>query len=158
MLKKARWLEMSNLPQEMIKIADAAVEAAEKIYNVKLDYSEESIIEVEGILNSLHEERPKNFITKLLKRKPLERLAQTAALTLGAYLGEVIRRIHGGEWVREDFAGEKDVLMLKIGETSIFPNDKVYKRITNGAEDDVRFYYKVLSSEFLKEKGTQYED
>lgn len=92
------------------------------------------------------------YIRKLLKRGLTKSQIHYAALMLGAYIGETIRRIYGGEWVKEDAMGEKDVITLKVGETSIFPSGKSNKRIVNGSEDDIWFYYRVLSEEILKTK------
>ena len=66
------------------------------------------------------------------------------------FIGEVIRRTHEGEWVKEDTMGEKDVITLKINEVNIFPAEKAYKRIINGSEDDIWFYYKAFTSGILK--------
>jgi Na+/phosphate symporter len=144
---------MSNLAEEMIQLADGAVSVARDSYQINLDYSEESIKRAEEIFNSLHKEVPRNFISKLLKRGLTETQIHSAALMLGAYIGETIRRIHGGEWIKEDVMREKDVTTLKVGETSIFPMAKAYKRIVNGSEDDIWFYYKVITEEMIKTKG-----
>jgi len=141
---------MSDLAEKMKIFADGAVEVAEKTYQVKLDYTEESLKRMEDIFDSLHKELPKNFIDKFLKRGLTEKQINSAAMMLGAYIGEVIRRSHGGEWVKEDIMGEKDVITLKINESRIFPTGKAYKRIVNGLEDDIWFYYKVFITGLLK--------
>jgi Na+/phosphate symporter len=141
---------VSNLAEEMSKLADGAVEVAENSYKLILNYSVDSLKNTEEIFTSLHKEVPKNFLAKISKRGLTEEQINLAALMLGAYVGEVIRRIHGGEWIREDVMGEKDVITLKLNGSSIFPVGKAYKRIKNGSEDDICFYYKVLTTEILK--------
>lgn len=144
---------MSNLPEEMIQLSDGAIKVARDTYQVNLDYTEESIKRLGDIFDSLHKEIPRNFVTKLLKRGLTENQIYYASLMLGAYIGETIRRIHGGEWIREDVMEEKDVITLKVGETSIFPTGKAYKRIMNGSEDDIWFYYRVITEEIIKTKN-----
>lgn len=141
---------MSNLAEEMKQLSDGAVKVAKDSYQVDLDYSEESIKRIEKIFDSLHKEIPRNFMSRLQKRGLTENQINCAALMLGAYIGETIRCIHGGEWIKEDAMGEKDVIALKVGETSIFPSGKAYKRIVNGSEDDIWFYYRVITEELLK--------
>jgi hypothetical protein len=144
---------MTNLSEEMMQLADRAVKVAMDSYQVNLDYTEESIKRVEEIFSSLHKEVPLNFISKLLKRGLTENQIYYASLMLGAYIGETIRRIHGGEWVKDEVMGEKDIITLKVEETSIFPTGKAYKRIKNGSEDDIWFYYRVLAEEILRNKS-----
>jgi hypothetical protein len=58
-------------------------------------------------------------------------------------VGEVLRRTHGGEWALVD--GQ---VTLTHGAGRVWPIAKVLKRITNGSEDNVAVYYKVLVEEY----------
>ena len=75
----------------MRKMADAAITFAAK-GGVVLDYTPESIDTLERYLSELHD----------YLRAPgcpwTENQKWSAALTFGAYVGEVIRRTAGGEW------------------------------------------------------------
>ena len=70
-------------------------------------------------------------------------------------MGEVIRRIHGGEWVQEDIQGQKDVIFLRVNGNNIFPIGKAYRRIKNGSEDDIYFYYQVLVREVFESEEAE---
>jgi hypothetical protein len=77
--------------------------------------------------------------------KPAGLLSQdfgARVFALGAYVGEVIRRTANGRWVGDDNDPEAEVnlsLQLKSGPT-IWPVQRVMKRIKNGAEDGIYAY------------------
>lgn len=124
---------------------DAIDEAAAN--KVSLDLSPESIPQVEAILTILYNRRPQG-LQAFFKRKAWEAEKEKDAKKWGAYIGEVMRRAHGGEWRLEtqQFPGEQ-VYTLRIGSVDIYPVSKAYKRPTNGPEDSVSFYYKVLTEQ-----------
>lgn len=69
----------------------------------------------------------------------------------GGYLGEVIRRARGGEWVIDtEVAPGQQVLSLRKGDNRMFPANKVQKRLLNGSEDNVWFYFQVAMTELWK--------
>lgn len=47
--------------------------------------------------------------------------------------------------------GCQGAIILKIGAGRVIPSGKVYKRLTNGPEDNVAFYFQVIKTEALKE-------
>jgi hypothetical protein len=59
---------------------------------------------------------------------------------LGAYLGECIIAAYGGEW-QEGPEGPAIVIRSGTGIHVLQPFQKVYKRIVNGAEDSLGFYF-----------------
>jgi hypothetical protein len=70
---------------------------------------------------------------------------------LGAYLGECIIANYGGEW-QESPQGAAVFIRTKTQAHWLLPFHKVYERITNGSEDNLRFYFsefipRVLASE-----------
>lgn len=144
---------MPELAEQMSVFAGGAVEVAANTYHIALDYSEESIAHLGKIFDSLHSEVRKGFMARLLKLGLTERQISYAALLLGAYVGEVIRRKHGGEWTHEDVMGEKDVVALHVNPVHLFPVSKAYKRIVNGSEDDIGFYYQALKLQLEKEES-----
>ena len=76
--------------------AGAVKDAAEKD-RINLDYSVDSIREVEGILGRLHE---------LYVKDSSSISARELGSAYGAYIGEVIRRSEpGAKWERDDAAG-----------------------------------------------------
>ena len=62
--------------------------------------------------------------------------------SLGAYVGEVIRRTYGGTWRGDDGnpRGEIEIEMVLPGGGVIWPVQRVMKRFANGTEDGVHVY------------------
>jgi hypothetical protein len=120
-----------------------AVDHAKATANIQLDFTAESIAQVEEILAMLHDALPKGFFSKLFKRGPSSDDVLTMSKMYGSYVGEVLRRVRGGEWALID--GQ---VTLANGDESIWPIAKVHKRITNGSGDNVAVYFKVLVEEY----------
>ena len=112
--------------------AEQAVQKARE-FNTQLDYSENSLIEVEVILAEL-------------ARQVLEddAVGETCKMW-GSYLGEVVRRRFGGEWSVETYPGKQfATLTLSIGGNKLFPTMKVHRRLTQGEDDNVWSFYKMI--------------
>ncbi len=134
--------------EDMMKAySEDAIELARKLGH-ELDCSEDSLKKVETILEMYNKEIPKGFIKRLLKKCPTQQEIIQMSKVWGGYIGEVIRNKFGGQWTFEDLFGEKNIAVLSVGETQLFPVAKAYKRIVNGKEDDIYFYYKVLIQQF----------
>ena len=108
-----------------------------KSFGKELDYSEDSIKAVEEILDY--------YAKDLTKSKPTENQIWSMALIFGSYLGEVMLRNglarKGYAWGKDDTS---DIPLLSAGDGSYAtPNDKVYKRLVNGKEDDIVLFYDV---------------
>jgi hypothetical protein len=112
--------------------AEKAVQKARE-FNTQLDYTENSLMEVEVILSQLA-------------------LAQTSASDVGemckmwgSYLGEVVRRRFGGEWSVETYPGKHfATLTLSVGANKLFPTMKIHRRLTQGEEDNIWSFYKMV--------------
>jgi hypothetical protein len=120
-----------------------AVDHAKGASSVELDFSEESVAQVEAILTQLHDAMPKGFFARLFGRGPSSDDVLTMCKMYGSYVGEVLRRAHGGEWALID--GQ---VTLTNGDERVWPMAKVFKRLKNGSEDNVAVYYKVLVQEY----------
>lgn len=82
-----------TLEQLIAEACDKAVGRARSRYGIKLDYSLESILDVEKILTDM--QRIYASTPQLLDEKSI-------SFVFGAYIGETIRRNHpGASWVRE---------------------------------------------------------
>lgn len=71
---------------------------------------------------------------------------------LGAYIGEVIISVCGGEWLTDDNDPQGEVniaVRLKDG-TIIFPVQRAMKRYINGKEDSIYDYGYILSEKSAK--------
>lgn len=130
--------------------AEDAVDLAHEQFETDLDYSEASVQKVEMILATLHNSLPKGWLSRLLRRGPSDENVRQMARIWGGYVGEVMRRQWGGEWVTETEAQPGIVLTLRIGSTDLFPPAKVYKQLINGPADSVWFYYQVLKKDMAK--------
>ncbi|HTZ77159.1 MAG TPA: hypothetical protein VMC10_04595 [Stellaceae bacterium] len=77
---------------------------------------------------------------------------------LGAYTGEVIRRRCGGLWTGNDADPEAPfnlALRLQQGST-IWPMQRMMKRLTNGPEDSVYFYGYVAVREARRQSALRH--
>jgi hypothetical protein len=103
--------------------------------NVKLDYSAESVREVEKILGKIHEQ---------YVRSPSSVAVMGISAAYGAYIGEVVRRTEEGvHWERDDQMGEKSYPLI-WGTGHSYPMGWCQRRITDGEEDNVWVKFSVL--------------
>lgn len=132
--------------------AEDAVDLAQERFGIHLDYSEESIAHVEEILNQFHKRIPQGFFKKLLKRGPPPEVVEQVAKMFGGYLGEVMRRHFGGEWMLDSGIDSEPTITLAFpNESKVFPPGKVYKRLMNGEADGVPFYYHMVKMKAQEE-------
>jgi hypothetical protein len=118
------------------------VESAFKISGVDLDYRPGSLWEVDRIVEG--------FRSEGLSR---HQVGETL-FGFGCYVGEVFVRNAGGVWrptqdtPMGDFAGAPFVIRLPegAGYRHVNPLDKVFKRLDNGPEDDLTYFYRVFTT------------
>lgn len=128
--------------------AQDAVDVARERFQATLDFSESSLEKVEEILAHLHNSLPKGMLGKFFGHGPSQEQIWQMAKVWGAYIGEVIRRQWGGEWTTATAAHPGTVITLRVLGADIFPPAKAYKRLVNGAEDNIWHYYQVLKRDF----------
>ena len=127
----------------MAAYAQGAVNFVQSSLHQRLDFSEDSIKTVEEILGRYQSELP--------RASPTPETIDLVCNIFGAYIGEVMRRNVGGEWVLDDrLTPGSQTISLLVGHMQTMPSAKVCKRIMNGAEDDVCFYYRCFTEECLK--------
>jgi hypothetical protein len=115
--------------------AEKAVQAARE-FSTRLDYSEQSLLEVESILGQLAAGPP----------SPSDDITETCKIW-GSYLGEVVRRRFGGDWAIETYPGKQfATLTLSVGGNKLFPTMKVHRRLTQGQDDNVWSFYKMVKA------------
>lgn len=128
----------------MSAYAEDAVDFARQKFDASLDYSQASVEHVESIANQLFQARPKGIFGRLFKKGPSEEEIQIVCKMLGGYIGEVLRRSKGGEWaINQEFSA----IGIQCGELWVFPPAKVHKRLTNGSEDNLWSYFRVVLEE-----------
>jgi hypothetical protein len=126
--------EVSLAEQQMQSLATRFVRFAWDRFQLSLDYSGASIAEVERILDELQ----KDFAPKGPEAKStIEGLSHY----FGAYIGEVLRRKHGGVW-REGIPNlSPPANGIEVGELTFAPSRNVYLRLTEGANYSVKLLF-----------------
>ncbi|MCG6920830.1 MAG: hypothetical protein LJF15_07075 [Acidobacteria bacterium] len=122
----------------MREAAADAIETAKAEHDVTLDYSSQSVEQVEAILARIYDEQAGAPI-------PLDR-EKDEAWRWGAYVGEVIRRTSpgGGHWEIDHEAAGPRSFPVRLAERDSFPITWCRKRLRNGPEDNVWHKFQIL--------------
>jgi hypothetical protein len=108
-------------------------------FKAALDYSENSLMELENIVGTLAQDLPPNGA-------PSDELTEMCKLW-GSYFGEVVRRRFGGEWSIETYPGKQfATLTLNVAGTKLFPSMKVHRRLTAGESENLYSFYKMVKA------------
>lgn len=137
----------------MMAYAEAAVRIAGEDHGMTLDFSPDSIAQLETVLAA---------------RIPMpEAELEDATRLWGGYFGEVFRRKYPAEWVmalyptpqnsgRPTSAEDMSMPALSVGGSQIYPLLKVFRRITLGPGEDLSaFYAKVAAALDARAAGRQ---
>lgn len=120
--------------------AEEAVASARK-FHAQLDFSENSLMELETIL------------AQLAHNALGDDLSETCKIW-GSYLGEVVRRRFGGEWSIETYPGKQfATLTLNVNGNKLFPSIKVHRRLTEGDGENVWEFYRMVKARLEKAKA-----
>jgi hypothetical protein len=112
--------------------AKAAVELGGKGFQQKLDFSAESIEDLDQIL-------------VLVSENPDVDLDFEVRLW-GSYLGEVLRRRYNGSWEMTPYpGGAVAVPAVDVRGSRLFPLIKVYRRLTMGEEEDLSSFFAMVT-------------
>jgi len=69
----------------------------------------------------------------------------------GSYLGEVLRRRYAGTWEMTQYpGGALAVPAIDVRGSWLFPLMKVYRRLTEGDEEDLRTFYVMVTERLGK--------
>jgi hypothetical protein len=141
-------METHDSVESMVQAySQAAVELARE-FKAALDYTENSVMEVEVILAQ--------FAQDLASGKPPAEEMDEMCKLWGCYLGEVVRRRFGGEWGIETYPGKQfATLTLNVAGNKLFPSIKVHRRLTEGANDNVWTFYKMVKTKLETVPGTK---
>lgn len=120
-------------PENAPRFAADVVKAVKENEGVELDYSVKSLETIDGLVGRFRE----NGCT-------VEDMEITLFI-FGCYVGEVFVRNAGATW-RAATQDEIDnwcgfPLLLDLGEASLNPIGKVFKRLENGDEDYLPYFY-----------------
>lgn len=138
-----------DIGEMMQACAERAVAAARQ-FQVELDYSEESLQQVEAILGRLHGP----VSGEAAGPAPYDAETEDLCKIWGGYLGEVVRRRWGGEWVLETYPGGGVLTVaLSVPGGTVFPSMKVYRRLSQGAGENVWAFYCMMRDRFRSQPG-----
>ncbi len=130
--------EDERIRQAAEAFAAEAVHLAREKFGVELDFSDESIRRLEGVLQKLR--------ARLAEAQPTEQQVVRLAKMFGSYLGEVLRRNHGAQWGIVTLEGQPTPGMrIDRGGTACWPWGRLQNRLAGGAEDSVWQYYSALT-------------
>lgn len=128
----------------MAAYAEDAVDYAKQQFGIQLDGSRESVEKIEAMADTLFQSIPRSRLGRLFKKGPSDEEIDTMCKMFGGYIGEVFRRAKGGDWaVNQEFSA----IGIQQGESWIFPPAKVHKRLTNGGEDNLWSYFRIVVEE-----------
>ncbi len=117
--------EMAKLRTKMCGLAEQIAGA----FDVKLDYTDASVKDVERLLGEMHDE---------YLRTKLDDGLRGIALEFAAYLVTVIERNYGPvDWQRDHETIGKDSFPLNWNGVTLFPYGWCLKRIFDGPGDDI---------------------
>lgn len=136
-----------SLDEMMQEYAERATELG-RDFGVDLDYSEQSLEGLEQILAQLSDEHRAFLGThpEVATATQIDEQMITMTKLWGGYLGEVVRRRWGGEWAMETYPGANfATLTLNVRGAKLFPSMKIYRRLTEGAGDDVWKFYQAVA-------------
>jgi hypothetical protein len=128
-----------TVPRMMEVYAIDAVHAARSSHGVDLDYSSDSVRDLDQILDFAH---------KTLRMDVPEDRIFAFPTMWGGYLGEVIRRKWGGQWFIPGDGPFKDQISLAVRGATISPPTQVLRRVTDGEEANLCSYLAALERVF----------
>lgn len=142
-------LNFPPTPEFADKHANLATEIAKNAENIDLDFSVESLNHIEFMLDYMNN----------MGATPDD--VGAPVIAFGFYVGEVMRRHAGGSWRNTEetpFNGLSpfpSVVELPDG-GMCDPIGKAFKRLTNGIEDNIPYFYETFTGQDvpeLKKKG-----
>jgi hypothetical protein len=117
-------------------------------FNATLDYSENSLMELESLVSQLALDLPPNG-------PPAEELTEMCKMW-GSYFGEVVRRRFGGDWSIDTYPGKQfATLTLTVAGNKLFPSMKIHRRLTAGEADNLWEFYKMVKAKLEAVPGAK---
>lgn len=111
-------------PEQFKHYAQIHIDTTKDVFGVELDFEEKSVLELDDLIQ---------------KGWPdgVPAMLDNVVLLIGSFLGEAIIKIIGGEW-----ESTAEGWGIRINNATLMVFSKVKKRLLNGMEDSISFYYK----------------
>ena len=132
-------LQFPPTPENAAAHAQLAVDAARNVDRVELNYSPQSLPEVDRIICKFHAEKMR-----------ADQIGETV-FSFGCYVGEVLVRNLGGTWKNPEQSfwsrfglGNSNMMVVEMPNGIVWnPIGKAFKLLENGKEDSVSYLYDV---------------
>lgn len=118
---------------DVLSSAEDAIKVAEKALGKTLDYSVNSLQDLDALIEHVK----KQFATLTQEGKLTEQTIKRASISMGSYLGEVIRRNYGGTWVAKNAV----MKTLVIKEFEFSPINYIFQRLIKNSEYTLENYW-----------------
>ena len=122
-----------ELQRLMNDSANDAIEVSKEEFNVDLDYSHESIQEIDRLFSSFKE----TFKEQVLEDKAIFTLCNI----YGAYIGEVFKKLADGYWIYDESEQDAPTIFLKVDEHTYAFAGICYENLVNDNEMSVKSYF-----------------
>ena len=126
-------MEQQALNQLMRDSANDAITTSQEEFNVQLDYSVDSVAQVDQI------------ILQFLQNYKEQALEDKAVFTIcniyGAYIGETFRKLAGGQWQYNIENEDAPTIMLIFNDKSFAFAGICYERLVNNSKISVKRYF-----------------
>lgn len=126
------------IPENAKLYADKVITLVKDIENLDLDYSPESLVIIDNILDKFHHDKVS-----------AEEIGATV-FAFGCYVGEVFIRNVGGQWLKEEESEMKGlggffIVLALPGNKTVNPIGKVFKRVRDGETENLPYFYYVFT-------------
>lgn len=129
---------MTNNPNaEILTASEFTVRVAKKELGKTLDYSINSLRDLEALIQHVKS----HFLKLKMEGKLSEKTVQSASISIGGYLGEVIRRHHRGTWIAKNAV----MKALIINDQEFSPILYIYQRLIKNSDDSLENYWSEIN-------------
>jgi len=135
-----------NVNAQMQKLADNAVAAAKEKFGVSLDFSENSLQQLDSLLQQAHE----GYKKASGGGNPANISIENTVRVWGSYFGEVIRRSLGGDWIVD----QKNVF-LQTGSRRLDPFGQVRLQMADDPQNDIQSFFLGVKSGIQNDEKDQ---
>ena len=161
-------LNLTKVNPQMQKLAGHAVILARDKFGVTLDFSESSLEALESLLQQAYESYQAGYKLSISRGNSINPSMENTVRTWGSYLGEVMQRSFGGDWVidqkdvfiklpsgRLDSLGQgrtrivivdQKNVFLQIGSRRLDPLGQVRSRILGGSLFNLQDFYQGIKA------------